>query len=657
MTPSNGGLDAALALMRQGRSAEAGEACRRVLQHDPRNFGARHLLGVTLLMQGDATQAEREIAQAIAIDPGVAGAHYNRGNALLALGRVQDAIASYEEALRRKPDFLEAWRNRGDALAQAGRHVDALANADRLLALDPGNVSGWNNRGAALFALGRHDEALASYVRAIALAPDIAALHDNAGLVLLQSGRGEEAIAAHDRAIALDPGFTIAYVRRAMALRSVKRHEAALQDTERALALDAQSALAHNAQGIVFNDLGRHEEAVVAFRRAIALAPTFAEAHNNLGNALHDMGRFDEALDALQQALDVRPAYAEAQSNRGLALQELGRFDEALQAFDRAVEARSGFAEASKRRASLHLLRGDFAKGWADYGASLQAARRPDGGRIPFWNGESLRGKSILLSEPNGFGDALHFWRFIPVLQAMGADVAFHGRERLFRLLRSSPWQVRLLSEVPADARFDYRTELWSLPRLLGTTLDTIPDGVPYFAAEPERVARWSALVDPRAINIGIAWQGNPERKIDVGRSIPLAAFRPLCDVPGVRMVSLQRTHGLEQLRDLPDGMSIVEPGDAFDAGRDAFVDTAALMAQLDLVVCSDSAVAHLAGALGVPTWVALKHIPEWRWLLGRNDSPWYPTMRLFRQHQAGAWDAVFAEMGEALEAMPRRAR
>lgn len=660
MTDPNVGLTQALELMRQGRTAEAGAACRRVLEREPRHFGARHLLGVTLLTQGDAAQAEREIAQAIAIDPRVAGAYYNHGNALLTLGRAQEAIASYEEAVRRKPDFLEAWRNRGDALARLGRHADAVANADRLLALDPRNVGALNHRGAALLALGRFEEALASWGRAVSLAPEVAYLHDNAGLALLPLGRAEEAVAAHGRAIALKPDFAIAHVRRAIALRALNRFDEALRDAERALAIDPRLALAHNAHGIVLNDVGRYEDAVAAYRRAIGLAPTLAEAYNNLGNALHDMARFDEALEVLQRALDLRPGYAEAHANQGLALHERGRFDEAMAAFDQAIQARPGYAEATKRRASLRLLRGDFRGGWADYSASLASSRRAEAGplqHIPYWNGEPLQGKSILLSEPNGFGDALHFWRFIPVLQAMGAEVAFRGRASLFPLLHSSPWRVRLLSEVPADARFDYRTELWSLPRLLGTDLDSIPGGVPYFAAEPGRVARWSPLIEPGAINVGIAWQGNPERKIDVGRSIPLAAFRPLCDVPGVRLVSLQRMHGLDQLRALPEGMSVVEPDASFDAGEGAFLDSAALMTQLDLVVCSDSAIAHLAGALGVPTWVGLKWIPEWRWMLGRADSPWYPTMRLFRQPEAGAWDAVFDAMRAALRDVPPRAR
>jgi len=439
-----------------------------------------------------------------------------------------------------------------------------------------------------------------------------------------------------------------------MALREFGRFKEALGDADRAVALEPTSAMAYNGRAIIHNDLGQYDAAVADYRKALDLAPGFVEAMNNLGNVLHDLGRFDEAIGQLDKALAMRPGYPEAHNNRGLALQELGRFDEALADYDTAIARRPGFAEACKRRGSLKLLRGDFAGGWADYDASVHAARarlRANGQAqgIPAWEGQSLQDKSILLSEPNGLGDTLHYWRFVPMLMAMGARVGFHGPASLLRLLGSSSWQVPLLSgPMPANG-FDYRCELWSLPRLLRTTLDSIPVGVPYLFAETDRVARWAPLLAADAINIGICWQGNPARKIDARRSIPLAAFAPLAQVPDVRLVSLQKTHGLEQLAQLPDGMQVILPDADFDAGPDAFVDTAALMQGLDLVVTSDTAIAHLAGALGQPVWVGLQWMPEWRWMLDRDDSPWYPTMRLFRQRARGDWRSVFEAMQAAL--------
>lgn len=680
------GLQVALDHMRQGRPELAAQLCRQLVAADPQDFGARHLLGIALLARGDYAGAESQLARAVALDPSVAGVHYNHGNALQRLGRFQQAVASYDAALHCKPDFAEALRNRGDAqlamgnagdaadsyrqalaqnprfldarlnlgdaLLRTGRHAEALASFDQFLANERTHAGAWNQRGSALYALGRMAESLDSYERAVALAPQSPEPHDNRGLVLQAMGRMEEAVASHGAAITRSPRFVTAWIRRAMALRALRRYDDALADADQAVTLAPGDPMAHNARGIVLNDLARYEDALVDYGQALQHSPGFAEALNNFGNALYDLGRMDEALDALDRAIALRPGYAEALSNRGLVLHDTRRFDAAAIAYDTALASQPGHAEALKRRASLRLVQGDYAGGWADYGASLQHARLAPGiaRGLPWWEGEPLAGKSILLSEPNGLGDTLQYWRFIPQLQAMGAEVAFLCKPSLFALLRSSPWPVRLLSEVAPSDAFDLRCELWSVPRLLGTTPATIPTPVPYFAVEAERIAHWAARLPEAPLRIGVCWQGNPERKIDAGRSIPLAAFAPLSRVPGVRLVSLQKIHGLDQLRDAPKDMHVhdLEPG--FDEGSDAFLDAAAVMASLDLVVSSDTAIAHLAGALGRPVWLGLKWMPEWRWMLDRDDSPWYPTMRLFRQPARGDWEGVFEAMARALQ-------
>lgn len=679
-------LQSALALLRQGRHAEAEQACRVALAAGADGFGARHLLGIVLLLRGDATAALQQFSDAISIDPTVPAAHYNlgnafsaldrraealvaydralalapgmaeawfnRGNALAALGRLQDAAASFREAVRLRPGLADAHNNLGHALLGLGDADSALAAFDAALGLRPDHAGALNNRGSALLALGRPGEALASFDRAIAIAPGFAQAHDNRGTTLQALGRPAEAVASHDRAVQLQPESSHALRERANARRQLGQHQAALADCERAIALAPDSAEALNTRGVVLHDMGRYPEALADYDRALALKPGFAEAWNNRGNVLHDLGRGEEALASLQRALELKPGYVEALDNLGMVLQDLKRFDEAAVVYDRAIEHGPTHAEAHKRRATLRLLRGDFARGMADYEASHRHARVASGRRPvarAHWEGQPLQGRSLLLSEPSGFGDTLQFWRFIPQLLAMGAQVGFFGQPRLYRLLRSSPWPVRLLSAPPAAGAFDYECELWSLPHVLGTTLDTLPGGVPYFAAEPALAEKWAAWLGHGHYNIGIAWQGKPDRKIDAGRSIPLATFRPLAGVPGVRLVSLQQGHGTEQLQALAEGMAVRVPGADFDAGADAFVDTAALMASLDLVVTSDTAIAHLAGALGRPTWVALKHVPEWRWMLDRDDSPWYPTMRLFRQQRAGEWGGVFEAMAAVL--------
>jgi hypothetical protein len=332
------------------------------------------------------------------------------------------------------------------------------------------------------------------------------------------------------------------------------------------------------------------------------------------------------------------------------------RFEEARSDYDKAISLKPGYSEALKRRASLKLLQGQFAQGWADFETSLshERARLPDRPRIPFWFGQNLAGKSILLSEPNGLGDTLQFFRFVPALLEQGARVTFLGPANFLRVLAAFSDRVRMITDAAGES-FDFQCWLWSLPHYLGVGPDDLGNGVAYLRAEPSGVERWSHRFDRQLFNIGICWQGNPDRKIDPGRSIPLADFFPVSQVPGVRLISLQKNFGSEQLLDLPAGMTVEVPGEGFDEGPDAFVDSAALLESLDLLIAADTSITHLAGALGRPAWLALNHVPDWRWMLDRSDSPWYPSVRLFRQQRVNDWGPVFDEMAAALPALVQR--
>jgi tetratricopeptide (TPR) repeat protein len=684
-------LQAALAFMRKGNHARAEQLCRQVLQQASDDFGARHLLGIVLLLRNAPTEAEQHLAHAVQLAPAMPVAHYNHGNALMALGRAADAIGSYDRAIALKPDFAEAlynrgnaqaalgqadaaiasyraalaqrpdlvdaWNNLGQALIAQGRHAEALQALDRALARQPAHAGALNNRGAALLALGRPEDALESCDRAVAAAPASPEAHDSRGLALQELGRLDDAVASHGRAIALVPAFARAWCHRAGALRRAGQLEIALRDASQAVALRPDLAETFDTRGTILNELQRYDEALADYAHALSLDPDLAEAHNNLGNVLHDLGRYDDALASLQRAIALRPAYAEAFDNQGMVLQDARRLDEARVAYDTAIALKPGYPEAHKRRATLRLLQGDFAGGLADYDVAGRAHHATEGlPGVRWWTGQPLAGQTIALHEANGIGDTLQFLRYVPRLLALGADVAFVGPPRLFRLLRSAMPQLRCVAPR-SDTAFDWQCDLWSLPHRFGTTLDTIPADIPYLAADPEAVARWRTWLGAGHVNVGIAWQGKPDRKIDAGRSIPLAEFAPLARIPGVRLVSLQRGPGIEQLSHLPGGMSVLHPGDDFDAGPDAFHDTAALMQSLDLVVSSDTVIVHLAGALGRPTWLALKHVPEWRWLLDREDSPWYPTLRLFRQRTAGEWADVFDAIAGALRRLVAKKR
>jgi len=395
----------------------------------------------------------------------------------------------------------------------------------------------------------------------------------------------------------------------------------------------------------------REAEALQVLDAALQLSPESAVLWHHRGVALHEQGEFAGAVASYDRAEKLGGRGADLHYNRANSLNELRRFDEALGEFDRALELQPGHARAQRNRGILKLLLGDYAGGLADY-----EARRPpqhvrdarQGAKAPDWRGEPLAGKSLLVTDATGMGDEMHMVRYLSVLADRGARVSFHGKPALYRLFAPFAARVQLLREVPADAHFDYQCKLLSLPFLLGTRLDTVPAQVPYLFAEPALVQKWRERIGTEGFRIGIGWKGNPSRSIDKGRSIPLAGLRALAALPGVRLVSLQKGYGLDELERLPEGMK-VEVLDNFDEGADAFVDTAAVMANMDLVVSSCTSLPHLAGALARPVWLAAKYVPEWRWGIDGEHNAWYPTMRVFRQSAPGDWELVFARMAMAL--------
>jgi len=398
------------------------------------------------------------------------------------------------------------------------------------------------------------------------------------------------------------------------------------------------------------------EDALASFDAAIAGNPQHFQAFNNRGNALRVLNRIEDAVASYDGAIALRPGLALVHHNRANALQELGRFADAFDAYNRAIALRPDFHAAFLGRGTLNLLLGKMREGFADFEHRLQADEatlHPRLQRVPTWRGEDLASKSILVYGDGAFGDLLQFCRYLPLLIRAGAQVTLVVPARFRKILEPALGEVRVVSDVEHVEHADLRCELMSLPFLFNTDLSSIP---PCIALQPPLPRKpWFANANGKSLTVGICWQGNPARDIDHGRSIPLIEFHPLSQIPGVRLVSLQKLHGLEQLRSLPSDMPVETFGSDFDAGADAFVDTAAVMAELDLIVTSDTAVAHLAATLGRPTWVALKFVPEWRWMLERNDSPWYPTVRLFRQRELYRWTPVFEEIAGALAEIVER--
>jgi tetratricopeptide (TPR) repeat protein len=508
------------------------------------------------------------------------------------------------------------------------------------------------------------------------------------GLIALQQGRNDAAIDLLTESLGVNPSSPAAHFHLGRALRTQGRLEEAVTSYRQSLRLNAASAAAHNNLGDVLLELERWDEAAAALREAVRLKPDFPEGHNNLATALGKQGRYEEAEACCREALRLRPDYFPASCNLGIlcrdqgkleeaaawlgralhtrpdcfpawhnlgnVLTEQGKFEEALACLSRAVRLKPDNAEAHRDRGMILLLRGDWEQGWPEYEwrhRCRESPPPPPG--LPVWDGSPLAGRTILLLDEQGLGDNIQFARYVPFVKAQGGTVVFVCQPALTRLFAGCPGVDRVVargSDGPGPA--DLYAPLLNLPGIYRTTPRTVPRGAPYFSIDPGLVETWRReLGDLGGFKIGISWQGNPKFGLDRLRSLPLAHFAAVAEVPGVRLLSLQKTVGSERLPSFAERFGVVDLGPHLAD----LVDTAAVMRNLDLVITSDTMVAHLAGALGVPVWVALGRVADWRWLLDREDSPWYSTMRLFRQKNAGDWPDVFARIAAELRALVSR--
>ena len=418
------------------------------------------------------------------------------------------------------------------------------------------------------------------------------------------------------------------------------------------LQVEPQNANAWCYFGMACHDQQRYDEAVAAYQNAVRLQPNFPIAFNNLGNTLRQQRRLKEALASFDQALRLRPDYVNAIKNRATTLLWEGFIDEAVTTYERVMQLAPDDAETHKNLGVVRLLQGRFAEGWPDYEWRWKLSdTTPPAFPQPRWDGASLDGRTILLTAEQGLGDTIHFVRYSAVLkQRFDCRTIVACQRALLPLLQSCAGIDRLVAQGDEPSDFDVWAPLLSVPAALGHNSPAdFPAAVPYLSPDAARVAEWhDRLKAFGGFKIGLAWQGNPQHQADRIRSVPLAEFAPLGKLHGVRLFSLQKGVGVEQLDTIGARLEIERlPDDVDSAG--AFVDTAAMMRNLDVVITSDTAIVHVAGAIGVPVWVALPLVPDWRWLLGRDDSPWYPTMRLFRQTTVGDWPSAIAKIVAAL--------
>jgi tetratricopeptide (TPR) repeat protein len=469
------------------------------------------------------------------------------------------------------------------------------------------------------------------------------------GTELLRLGRFEDVLATLDRALQLKADDVGLLADRVTTLVKLGRNAEALTGCARLLSLAPGSADVWNLRGTIHDALGRNHEGLADYERALALRPEFPEALSNRAHDLRILARYDEALEGYGRAIAAMPELADAWNGRGNLFQEINRDEDALADYRRALELRPDFAGAHMNEGLCRLRLGDFESGWSKhewrwrvrdlYPAAREFAQ-------PKWQGtENLAGKEILLHAEQGFGDSIQFVRYVPLVAATGATVLLEVPDELVSLVSGLSGVSRVITLAQRPPSFDFHCPLLSLPAAFGTKLATIPASIPYLEASAERVRRWQTrLGQTKKLRIGLAWSGNATHKNDQNRSIALARLAPLLSLPGAEFLSLQkgvRPEDAAVMKDLPITDIAGELGD--------FADTAAVVSLVDLVIAVDTSVVHLAGALGRPVWILLPFSPDWRWLQSRDDSPWYPTARLFRQSAIGDWEGVIRNVKKEL--------
>jgi len=681
----------ALALHQQGKLPAAESLYRQVLLRERRHADALHLLGLVAHQAGKNDVAAGLIGAAIAINKAVGTYHANLAVVLQALGRREEAIAAYRSAVALDPGSADLRFNLGLLLAESGRHADAvesyraaidirsdsaalhaklhaklgialnalkrpaeaILSYDHAISLQPGSFDVHYNRAGALWQVNDLEGAVAAYRTALTLKPDLVEAHSRIGNIFKQQGRMAQAEAAYRQALAIRPDFAEALCNLGLVLYAGGRVDDAMAAYRAAIAADPRLCEAHVNLGNVLKEREQYDAAIACYQTVLGIEPNHIEAQCNLGTAYMAQDRLQEAMALYHAVLALDSTFADAHYNLGIALCVLGDLQESVAAYDRAIAIKPDFAPAHYNSSFPRLLLGDLTAGFRSYEWRWRGGSNKFVKRVcaePMLADTNVAGRTILLHAEQGLGDTIQFSRYAALVATAGGRVILEVPRHLQRLFSGLRGVAAMVAPGEPLQRFDAHSPLMSLPSIFSTMIDSIPAAPAYLRAEDAACELWRARLGTSGFKIGIAWQGNPNATAEKGRSAPLASFAPLAAIPGVRLISLQKTHGLDQLQSLPAGMKVETLGDDFDSCPDAFIDTAAVMMNLDLIVTVDTSIGHLAGALGRPTWIALQKIPHWVWMLDRNDTPWYPSVRLFRQRERGDWAGPFSGMANEIK-------
>ncbi|MGD0960812.1 MAG: tetratricopeptide repeat protein [Methylomonas sp.] len=607
----------ATALDRQGNYSEAMALYELLIKQFPQHYELLANYGTLLLRMGDYEASVRAYDQSLAINNAQAEIYSNRGVALYYLKRHDAAVTSLERAISLKPDYAQAYSNRGLALQELELFDAAIGSFQQALLLNPAYPEAYSNQGNCLQSLGRYAEAVTCYDKAIALNPNFTQAHCNRGNALKELQAFDAALAGYDQAIGLAPNYAEAYYGRAMALYGLKQYE----------------------------------KAIVFFDKAIALKPDYATAFFNCGIAYKELNQFNQVLAYFDQAIAANPDYAEAYSNRGLAQFELKLFEQAAASYDKAIALKPDFADAYLNKAILLLLHGDYWQGWRLYEWRFKLENqkiKPREYPQPRYLDQDLTNKTLFLYAEQGLGDTLQFCRYAKLLAAQGAAVILEVPSPLVALISTLDSSIKV---IPADTGingFDYHSPLLSLPHVFGAKVYTIPMELAYLSVDAGQSAIWKRRLgeksEKKCLRIGLAWSGSVWHEKNKSRSIPLALFEKLLDLP-FEFHSLQKEVQPNDLDFFRKSNNLKSHAELLDD----FSETAALVWQMDVIISVDTSVAHLAGALGKPVWILLPHVPDFRWLLERPDTPWYASAKLYRQNESRDWRTVITKVIEDL--------
>lgn len=673
-------LQQAVQLHQSGDRDQAKALYEEVLAFDSNNVDAIHLLGVMDMQAGENEKALERLEQAaklnptavnilsnlgtaqrrlgqhsaavvtyqraISIDKNHAESYHNLGVALKKMSRVEDALKCFRKAVELRPGYSEAIRNIAQLEMQGNDWQGALSTTQDAAQKDPGDRAKQLRLAECSMKALQYAEAIKAFDAVLAMdSKDITALNGK-GLALKSLGKLPEAEATLKRALEVDPTSFPAICNLGTVLQGLKKFDKAIERYREALGINPNSAEAHNNLGGALKEKGQIEEAKKHCRRALELKPELASAHCNLAAVLQLEGEFEQAIELYEQALSFRGDLPEGLLGLGSVYAQLGRFADARKCYSRVLFFHPKNVEAKLYRGIVGLLGEDFDNAFADYEARWELPENKKRViQVPRWDGGDLKGQSILLHAEQGLGDTLQFIRYAKLVQQRGGKVIVECQKALIPLLAQLDCVDQLVPQGSTLPSFSRYCPLLSLPGVFATDYPSIPNEVPYLQADPGLVDEWgNRLESMPGIKVGIAWQGNPDFKQDKLRSIPLSFFAPIIETEGVTAVSLQKGFGSEQIESLPCKSSL-HTFENLDDEEGAFMDTAAILGHLDLFITSDSAIAHLAGALGVPTWLILPFAPDWRWHLNRDSTAWYPTVKLYRQTEFKNWTEVFEQI------------